>query len=577
MLRLITRLVFIYTIILSLPVRADSLRVTIEGLDDELREHVENYLDIHREQSRDETTPGRLERLHSKAEEQITTALQVYGFYRPGISSQLQQDGTRWNATYQVTPGEAITIHNIKLEVSGAGRQDPLIQLVLDRFPLQKGQVFEHPRYEEARDTLLRAALEEGYLDASMETREVRIDLRQYSASVHLHLQTGERYYFGEVQFRQDGMQEEFLDRYVKFRPGEPYNPQTLLELQTALSGSGLFQAVEVRPDKQQAVENKVPVFVHLASRKPREWRFGLGYATDTGARGSISHLRIIGDEGHKFDTRILVSEKRNSLTAGYTIPLENPEIDQLGFGAQYTDETTDARESQISGLTISNRSNWGEWLRVVSLNYEREVYIVATEPEETRHILFPVLRLERVRADDRLYSRHGSRVIAELRGANENLLSDTNFGQLRVGLKWIRGVTRHSRIILRGDFGTTNVGELDRLPASQRFFAGGDNSVRGYAYEELGPVNDRGEVVGGKHLLVGSVELEQRLGGKWSVAAFYDGGNAINSFGDELAAGAGIGLRWNSPVGPVRFDFAWALDKPEDRFRLHVVIGPDL
>lgn len=577
MLRILQKITVILFLLLSQTAQGDTLSVTIEGLPDELREHVEEYLDIHREQSRDEIVAGRLQRLHVKAEEQIKSALQVYGFYKPAVTAQLLQDGTHWNASYTVTLNAAITIHDLKLEVSGPGRDDRLVQLVLKRFPIQQGQVFEHPRYDEARDTLLRAALEQGYLDARMETREVRIDLRQYRASIHLHMQTGQRYFFGDVQFIQDGMQEDFLARYVKFKSGDPYNPATLLQLQMALSDSGLFQAVEVRPDKQQALDNHVPVLIYLTSRKPREWRFGLGYATDTGARGSISHTRIIGDKGHKFDTRLLISEKRNSMSAGYVIPLENPAIDKLGFGAQYTDETTDSRESQISGIAISHTTNWGEWLRVLSLNYEREVYIVATEPEETRRILFPVLRLERVRADDRLYSRHGSRVIAELRGANENLLSDTNFGQLRLGLKWIRGVTRDSRIILRGDFGTTNVGELDRLPASQRFFAGGDNSVRGYAYEELGPVNSFGEVVGGKHLLVGSVELEHKLSGNWSAAAFYDAGNAINSFGDELAAGAGVGLRWNSPVGPIRFDFAWALDKPEDRFRLHVVIGPDL
>jgi translocation and assembly module TamA len=182
-----------------------------------------------------------------------------------------------------------------------------------------------------------------------------------------------------------------------------------------------------------------------------------------------------------------------------------------------------------------------------------------------------------KVKADDRLNTRRGYRIYSEIRGANENLLSDTNYGQLRLGLKWIRGISDNTRLLLRGDFGTTNVAYLDKLPASQRFFAGGDNSVRGYAYEELGPTNELGEVIGGKNLIVGSVELEQRIAGNWSGAIFYDVGNAINSFGDELFAGAGFGVRWQSPVGPIRFDFAWALDKEQDQFRLHVVIGPDL
>ena len=125
--------------------------------------------------------------------------------------------------------------------------------------------------------------------------------------------------------------------------------------------------------------------------------------------------------------------------------------------------------------------------------------------------------------------------------------------------------------------FLTTDVGDVNKLPASQRFFAGGDNSVRGYQFESLGPTDESGEVIGGKHLVVGSIELDHRITDSWNAAVFYDIGNAINSVNDELFAGAGVGVRWKSPVGPVRFDFAWALDKTDEQFRLHVVIGPDL
>jgi translocation and assembly module TamA len=503
--------------------------------------------------------------------------LQVYGYYQAHVKSELRQVDQTWVATYTIELGEPIRIESVDLQVSGEGQDNPALKAARAKFPITKGQALEQPRYDQARDALFRTAIEQGFLDAQYVTRELRVDLRTYTATVILHMQTGNRYYFGPVSFDQNMMAEAFLRRYLKFKPGDPYNPVKLLQLQTTLSDSGLFQSVDVKAKKAQVIVNQVPIEVTLTARKRRQWRFGLGYATDTGARASVNYNQIVGSEGDKFESRLLVSEKIKRFTAGYSMPLADPVKDQVGIGVRYSNEVINGRESLISGLTVSRTSMWGEWQRSVSLNYDREVYTIPGESEETGRALYPVYSLTRIRADNRLYTRHGSRIYLELRGANKNLLSDTNYAQLRAGLKWIRGLGENNRILLRGDFGSTNVASLASMPLSQRFFAGGDNSVRGYGYQELGPKDAFGYVVGGKHLIVGSVELEHRLSGNWSTAIFYDVGNAINSMSDPLVAGAGFGVRWNSPVGPVRFDFAWALDKPTDRFRLHIVIGPDL
>ncbi|MEJ2362223.1 MAG: BamA/TamA family outer membrane protein, partial [Gammaproteobacteria bacterium] len=346
---------------------------------------------------------------------------------------------------------------------------------------------------------------------------------------------------------------------------------------QTALSDSSLFQSVEVSPDKARATDKRVPIDITLTPRKRHQWRFGLGYATDTGPRGSINYSQLVGSHGDRFETRLLKSQITKSVSVGYTIPLADPINDQLSLGVRYSDEIVEGRESVISRLSASQSSLWDGWQRVISLNYDREVYTISGEPEATGRALYPVFSLTRIRADNRIDTRNGYRLDFEVRGGNKNLLSDTNYAQIRMGLKWIHSLNADSRLILRGDFGSTNVAYLDELPLSQRFFAGGDNSVRGYAYNSLGPKDSFGHVVGGKHLIVGSVQYNHRIAGNWSGALFYDIGNAVNSMGDPLVAGTGFGLRWDSPVGPVRIDFAWALDKPTDRFRLHVVIGPDL
>ena len=118
----------------------------------------------------------------------------------------------------------------------------------------------------------------------------------------------------------------------------------------------------------------------------------------------------------------------------------------------------------------------------------------------------------------------------------------------------------------------------IEQLPTSLRFFAGGDASVRGYAYNSIGPTDEEGVVIGGKNLLVGSLEYEHRVWDGWSLAAFVDSGDAFDGASPELKTGAGVGLRWRSPVGPVRIDLASGLDRPPgDAFRFSFSIGPEL
>lgn len=562
---------------IALPLWSAPLTITFAGIDADLQQHVLTHLALAAEQQHDELLPSRLQRLHRQAFQEIKTALQVFGFYKAVVSGELKQTEEGWAAHYQIETGAAIPIGTLDVQIQGEGQGDEALQNLVGNFPLQQGQAFEHPRYDLARDGLLRLAVERGYLDAVLSKHEVRVDLRDYSASVALQLDTGKRYHFGAVQFSQNDMSPILLNRYVKFQPGDPYNPLELLKLQTALSNSGYFQRVEVRPRQEKTADDIVPIEVEVESRLPRQWRFGLGYATDTGPRSTISHQRRMGDEGDKFQSDLLLSEKLRRIVAAYTIPLQDPITEQLTLAVRFSNENTDSRDSYISGVTLSYTSLWHDWRRTLSFNRDREVYVVADLPEETKQFFYPILSLDRIRADDRIRPRHGSRLHAEVRGADETIFSDVSFAQLRTGLKWVGTMGRTGRVLLRTDLGATEVHDINKLPASQRFFAGGDNSVRGYAYEELGPKNDLGVVVGGKHLIVGGLELEQNLTKNWSAAAFYDVGNAINSTTERLLRGAGVGLRWQSPIGPVRMDLAWALDKTEDRFRLHIVIGPDL
>jgi translocation and assembly module TamA len=142
---------------------------------------------------------------------------------------------------------------------------------------------------------------------------------------------------------------------------------------------------------------------------------------------------------------------------------------------------------------------------------------------------------------------------------------------------KWAFPLGEANRLLARADLGFTLKEDFEELPASVRYFAGGDNSVRGYGFETLGPTNEEGDVIGGSYLATFSVEFDRLISKKWSVAAFVDTGNAFDSLDFDFKTGVGLGLRWYSPLGPIRLDVAHPLDDPDRDYRLHITLGPDL
>jgi translocation and assembly module TamA len=163
-----------------------------------------------------------------------------------------------------------------------------------------------------------------------------------------------------------------------------------------------------------------------------------------------------------------------------------------------------------------------------------------------------------------------------ELLASTETLASDTNFARLTVADERLYPLDDRWGIYLRGQVGASVVGDFQELPADYRFFAGGDQSVRGYGYEELSPVDAQGNKVGGRHLITATVELQRNLPNNLVAAVFVDGGNAINDFNDPLEYSAGIGLRYRLPFLSIGLDVAQSISEPGRSPRLHLNFTPE-
>ena len=208
-------------------------------------------------------------------------------------------------------------------------------------------------------------------------------------------------------------------------------------------------------------------------------------------------------------------------------------------------------------------------------MGYKHEVDDLA-DSDGISNLLIPKATWTLVRADNRLIATDGYRVELETSGSAEALLSDATFLQGIMRGKLVRAFGKQGRLVMRADAGATATGNFDSMPASNRFFTGGDNSVRGYEYKSIAPENEDGDLIGGKYLLVGSVEYDYNVYGKWYLAAFYDIGSAFSESPIDASSGAGVGIRWASPVGMVRVDVASALSDDGNPWRLHITFGPD-
>ena len=556
---------------------ADRLTVVVDGIDGDELKNVLSFLSIEQQKNITSLSDERIARLIKKGRKEIRRALQPFGYYKPEILSELRETETGLLAYYKVNHGVPVKISNVDLEITGEAKDDIKFYKLKRDFPLVAGARLNHALYERAKNSLEHLASERGFFDSRFTAREIKLDLDNNKAEIIIHLNSGRRYYFGNVIFKQNVFEEEFLGRYVPFRDGEPYTLSAFLELDSLLNGSDYFDKVDVKLKHDLAEGLVIPVEVTLETRKRTGYGLGIGYGTDTGGRIRVGvERRRINKWGHKANTVAQLSRIRDSITVRYIIPQKKPQTDQLVIATGWESNDVNDISNTKTTLSLSHTHLSHNWQKTYFINYELEDYEIGADEDDST-LVMPGVNWTRIRSNNRIYTTFGNRFVIEVKGGSETLGSTSSFLQGMLGVKFIRKLFNKGRIIARGEMGYTDVMDLNDLPPSVRFFAGGSQSVRGYGYNTLGPVNDQGIVIGGNHLLVGSLELEFSHTESWSSAVFYDVGNAMDDFGEDLKRGTGVGVRYRSVIGMFRLDVASGLDKPGNPWRLHLSIGADL
>ncbi len=560
------------------PARAQppELIIDISGISGEAFDNVQRSLGLYLQRSHPLLNEAVIRRLHRNAPQEIRHALEPFGYYRPHIVSELEGSGMRWTARYRIDPGPPLTIGAVDIAVRGEGARDPALRRWREQYPLRQGDVFRHRTYEQAKQDLLNLARERGYFESELTAHRVTVDLESYRASIALTFESGPRYVFGDIDMQNEKFDERFLRRYLTFDSGDPYDARKILSLRRTLADSDYFERADVLSLTESADEHQVPIRIDLEAKPDNRYTAGIGYSTDTGPRARLGYERRRANVyGHRYGATLHQSEIETGFSTRYHVPLAKPATDYLTYSLLWLDERTDTADRTTTSLGFDVTQQTGAWLRTTGVSFEQERYRVDIANNAT--LIIPHIRWQRVKADRRVTPQHGWIFTFGVRGASDRLLSDTSFVQPRADGKFIITPWSGSRLLLRAAGGFSWTPEFQELPASQRFFAGGDMSIRGYAYNSLGPENNNGIVIGGKNLLIGSVEYEFDIRESIALAAFFDAGNAFNDTDIDVQQGAGVGLRWRTPIGAIRLDIAQALTRPGRPWRLHLTLGPDL
>jgi translocation and assembly module TamA len=574
-----------------------TVQISIDGVKDKLLiKNVLAYLSLEQQKNHPRLSVKRIQRLHKQAPKEIQQALQPFGYYQVKVTSELKrpQNGQiGWQARYLLDLGKPLKVKDVDIVLSGDAKDDKIFKKQLDNFPVKSGDTLNHPNYEKGKRLLRNLAEERGYFDAKFTQHEIRFDEQAYSANILLSFETKRRYRFGLVTFKQNFFDKFLLQRFLTFKSGDYYTGSALLAFKNALTHSDYFEEVEVEMARSSVTDDLlIPMDVTLKRREANKYTAGIGYGTDTGVRGSLGwKRRYVNRHGHRFEAKAELSEIRRSVTTRYEIPtMGDPESllktdNFFSITAGYKDEHTDTSESEVLLLGVSQHHSRHIFSNiplseVIGIEYRDEKYTIGSDSGHAK-MLMPYVNWSYVKADNRIYTLRGHKIQLGVRGALSDVGSNVSFLQTRLKGIWIQKILKNGRVIARGDIGYSIIslleGEFHDLPPSIRFFAGGDRSVRGYDYETLGPKNLEGQVIGGQNLLVGSFEYEHKILDKWSLATFYDVGNAFNGFSEPLKLGAGFGVRWQSPVGLIRIDVATALREENYPVRLHITVGPDL
>jgi translocation and assembly module TamA len=563
-----SRFYLLACLLLFCTIAAAAPRLELNGVEGKIEENIRNHIG-----SVADLSKQRPRLLKQKLTSAITDATQALGYYETKFDYR-QQDEV---LTIDVELGPPVLWATSDIAITGAAADLRAVHKVESESPIVVDAVMDHQSYERLKQRLLEACQENGFLDARFSENQLRIDVEQHRATAILHIDSGERYRFAAAQFSGSSLDQELLQHLSPIEAGSYYSKETLSKLQRNLQDSRYFQEMNVRTEKLP--DHMLAVNVQLGDAPRHQFSIGAGYGTDSGPRGKFRWERpLITSQGHKLTTELSVSKPEQNLDFVYQIPLDSPLDRSLNLTSSWKSKVVEDTDSRVGTIGFFFSDRYHETLVAnYGATFNDESYQQGSADRKHVQYVMPGINFTQLVIPPGVDPLSGYKAWFDLRASAQPLGADTDFVRSNAGYKQIFNPFGKQLLIARVELGAINTDDIDEIPATQRFFTGGDQTVRGYDFESLAPRDANDELIGGKFLNVASVEYSIKVAEQWRAALFTDAGRAYNHGDEPWHKSVGIGARWLSPVGQIRVDIAFPVNDEVTGWRLHIFMGPPL
>ena len=415
---------------------AEPVTIVVEGLEGDVLKNVREALVLPYGLVREGTVDRLwLERFGKQADETVRTAMEPFGYYNARVTVTIEEGGSgAYRLRVKVEPGEPVRVAEVTLALHGPGARGGAAEGTGGRLPPEKGR--RAPAAEDTRRPRGRSSSGRRSWGTWMPIFPCTKSASRRTTStarIRLELETGSRYFFNGARIEgAPGYPEQFLRRYLAFKPGEAFSYARLGETQLNFTNSERFREVNVTPEKAEARDFQVPVLVQLKPAPSRSLRQGIGYGTDTGGRFNVRYRDLnVLHRGHEFYSNLYISERLQGLATGYILPdaVDIRSSTVLQFNLQQEDVTT--YTSRLIALELDRNHSFGKReLGTAYIRLQREEYTIGAQDSSARLVL-PGLRFSGDHYDNPIRPARGFRYAFDLRGTHQLLGSDTELLQL--------------------------------------------------------------------------------------------------------------------------------------------------
>lgn len=570
----VTRLLPYLILTIALPATAEqTVLLNVQGISDQT---VYNNVRIYLSQLSNDEADGS-ERYQYLVQEAVDKALRAQGYYNTQYQFSLtprpapQKD----RLTLQVTLDTPVKLDERDIQISGEAAQDSEFQKILQNVPAQ-GSRLNHETYENFKSNLEKTAQARGYFNADWLYHRLEVYPTEHIADWRLGYAGGTRYRYGLIAFKNSQIREDYLTNMLRIKSGDHYLINDLSKLSSDFSSSNWFTSVIVDPKVDE--QNKtVNLDVLLQPKKKNDIEVGIGYATDVGIRLQFNWKKPwINSRGDSIELNSYLSQPEQSVEFGYKIPLKSNPLNyyyQLSASA----ERENQNDTSSTAANIGFQRFWNHetgWAFSLGVKARYDAFEQANSKFNTL-LVYPTASLNRTRSDKKRFPLWGGSQKLTVNWGTRALGSEVNFYSAKISSAWVRSFYTNHRFYLRAELGYLKSSRFEQIPPALRYFAGGDMSIRGFSYKAVSPTAPDGKLVGGSHLATGTIEYQYQVYPDWWGALFYDTGLAAERYSrQELHSGAGVGVRWASPIGAIKFDLATPVKSPNNNKEIKFYLG---